>query len=150
MTKLEREICERLQKDEENGRGSLLSINESYVILLALRRLENYETNYAKLLHKSDINEAALEIMSYKVDLIDMRKPICDAMREIVDDAKKQAEELFRSTPNAKNQDAFSPARCEEENGKFFVYRLDLNGQYVLDMVCDTEEDAVNRVYEIR
>lgn len=150
MTKLEREICERIQKDEENGRGSLLSINEGYVILLALRRLEKYETDYAKLLRKSDINGAALEIMSYKTALKDISKPICDAMRELVADAKKQAEELFTSPPNAKNQDALSPAYCEEENGKFFVYRLDFNGQYVLDMVCDTEEDAVNRVYEIR
>ena len=77
-------------------------------------------------------------------------KPICDAMREIVDDAKKQAEELFRSTPNEKKQDALNPSYCEEYNGKFFVYRLDPNGQYILDMVCDTEEDAVNRVFELR
>ena len=55
--------------------------------------------------------------MSYKTALMDNSKPICDTMREIVDDAKKQAEELFRSTPNAKKQDALNPSYCEEYNG---------------------------------
>ena len=99
MTERELEIRERIAEDRTRYCDTLLTLQESHIVMDALRKLEGYEKENNELRDRLRITKMALEYSC--LENVQGNEKFLDELKEKVNKYIEKAEDIFNSEKNS-------------------------------------------------
>lgn len=113
MTERELEIRERIAEDRAKYRDTMLTLQESHIVMDALRKLEGYEKENNELRDRLRITKMALEYSC--LESVQGNEKFLDELKEKVNKYIEKAEDIFNSEKKNSVTFRFAEVRLKGE-----------------------------------